>query len=155
MKTYADVLKNARECIGPYCKACPECNGKACRHCIPGPGAKGVGDVAIRNYDQWKKIRVQMDTIVENKEPDLTLHIFDQTFRYPIFVGPVGAVQTHYGKQYDDITYNEIMVSACAQLGIAAFTPEKRIWRILSKIFTPSIFNRFSSIARISSAILP
>lgn len=55
MKTYADVLKNARECIGPYCKACPECNGKACRHCIPGPGAKGVGDVAIRNYDQWKK----------------------------------------------------------------------------------------------------
>ncbi len=122
MKTYADVLKNARECIGPYCKACPECNGKACRHCIPGPGAKGVGDVAIRNYDQWKKIRVQMDTIVENKEPDLTLHIFDQTFRYLIFVGPVGAVQTHYGKQYDDITYNEIMVSACAQLGIAAFT---------------------------------
>ena len=101
METYADVLKNARECIGPYCKACPECNGKACRHCIPGPGAKGIGDVAIRNYDQWKKIRVQMDTIVENKEPDLTLHIFNQTFRYPIFVGPVGAVNLHYGNQYD------------------------------------------------------
>ena len=49
---YHDVLKNARDCIGPYCKACIECNGKACRNQIPGPGAKGIGDVAIRNYDE-------------------------------------------------------------------------------------------------------
>lgn len=40
---YAEVLANARECIGKYCKACPVCNGVACKNQIPGPGAKGVG----------------------------------------------------------------------------------------------------------------
>ena len=48
---YEEVLANARTCMGEYCKACPVCNGKACRNQIPGPGAKGSGTVAIRNYD--------------------------------------------------------------------------------------------------------
>ena len=60
--TYPEVLANARECIGKYCKACPVCNGVACKNQIPGPGAKGVGDTAIRNYNKWAEIRVNMDT---------------------------------------------------------------------------------------------
>ena len=44
---YKDVLINAKSCIGQYCKACVECNGKACKNQIPGPGAKGVGDTAV------------------------------------------------------------------------------------------------------------
>ena len=35
--TYPEVLANARECIGKYCKACPVCNGVACKNQIPGP----------------------------------------------------------------------------------------------------------------------
>ena len=49
---YSDVLANARQCIGKYCKACPVCNGVACKNQIPGPGAKGVGDTAIRLPDE-------------------------------------------------------------------------------------------------------
>ena len=29
---YKDVLINAKSCIGQYCKACVECNGKACKN---------------------------------------------------------------------------------------------------------------------------
>ena len=39
--TYAEVLKNARENIGQYCKACPVCNGVACKNQIPGPFCRG------------------------------------------------------------------------------------------------------------------
>ena len=39
---YNEILKNARECSGPYCKACPVCNGMACRTQVPGPGGKGI-----------------------------------------------------------------------------------------------------------------
>ena len=46
---YFECIKNARDKVGKYCKACEECNGRACRNSLPGPGAKGVGDVAIRN----------------------------------------------------------------------------------------------------------
>ena len=120
--TYEEVLQNARTCVGDICKACPVCNGKACGGRIPGPGAKGTGTVAIQNYDAWQKLCVNMDTICENKLVDLTLKLFGQTFRAPVFAGPIGAMKLHYGDKYDDLQYNDILVSACADAGIAAFT---------------------------------
>lgn len=119
---YSECIINARDRIGKYCKACPECNGRACKNQIPGPGAKGVGDTAIRNYDKWKEIRVNMDTIAENKPVNTSLTLFGKTFQYPFFAGPVGAVQMHYGDCYNDMTYNDLLVNACAKYGIAAFT---------------------------------
>ena len=89
---------------------------------MPGPGAKGIGDTAIRNYDKWKEIRVQMDTIVENAPVDTSLKLFGKEFKYPFFAGPVGAVNLHYGDCLNDISYNDILVSSCAECGIAAFT---------------------------------
>lgn len=119
---YQELLEQARGCIGAYCKACPVCNGKACRNQIPGPGAKGVGDTAIRNYDKWQEIRVNMDTICENVAPDTTLNLFGKSFRFPFFAGPVGAVTLHYSDKYSDLTYNDVLVRSCAESGIAAFT---------------------------------
>ena len=119
---YTECIEQARGRIGSYCKACWECNGRACKNQMPGPGAKGIGDTAIRNYDKWKEIRVQMDTLVENRPCDTTLELFGRTFQYPFFAGPVGAVQLHYGDCLNDISYNDILVSACAASGIAAFT---------------------------------
>ena len=119
---FSECIEQARTRIGKYCKACLECNGRACRNQIPGPGAKGVGDTAIRNYDKWKEIRLQMDTLVEKRPVDTSLELFGKTFQYPFFAGPVGAVNLHYGDALNDISYNDILVSACAEHGIAAFT---------------------------------
>ena len=120
--TYQEVLAAARSCSGPYCKACPVCNGKACGSTMPGPGAKGTGTVAIRNYEAWQQIHLNMDTICENKPVDTTFTFLGQKYALPVFAGPVGAVNLHYGDKYDDLAYNRILVPACAQAGIAAFT---------------------------------
>ena len=120
--TYDEVLANARPEMGKYCKACPVCDGRACKNQIPGPGAKGVGDVAIRNYAKWQEIRVNMDTLGETKKPNTTFKLWGKEFKYPIFAGPVGAVNLHYGTKYDDASYNEVLVSACAKAGILAMT---------------------------------
>lgn len=119
---YKQVLEQARTDMGPYCKACDICNGKACRSSIPGPGAKGTGDGAIRNYDAWQQVRVNMDTLCENMTPDTTLELFGRSFKYPFFAGPVGAITMHYSDKYDDVSYNNVLVKACADNGIAAFT---------------------------------
>ena len=119
---YNELLSNAKKCIGEYCKACIECNGKVCKNQIPGPGAKGIGDTAIRNYDKWKEIRINMDTLTENKKVDTSIELFGKKFKYPFFAAPVGAVNLHYGEKYTDITYNNILVSSCASEGILAFT---------------------------------
>ena len=108
--------------MGPYCKVCPVCNGAACKNQMPGPGAKGVGDNAVRNYQKWQEIRVNMDTIHENKPIDTSVELFGRTFKYPFFAGPVGAMTLHYGEKYDDLAYNNLLVDACAKGGIAAFT---------------------------------
>ena len=34
---YQKVIEQARTCIGPYCKACAVCNGRACKNTMPGP----------------------------------------------------------------------------------------------------------------------
>ena len=119
---YDEVLETARTKIGTKCKACPICNGVACRNTMPGPGAKGIGDTAIRNYQKWQEIRVNMDTICEKKQIDTGLELFGKHFSYPFFAGPVGAIAMHYSNAYSDVTYNEVLVSACAENGIAAFT---------------------------------
>lgn len=119
---YNEILKKAAGEVGPYCKACPVCNGRACTNHVPGPGAKGVGDTAIRNYDKWQEIRVNMDTIAEGGTPDTSLDLFGKSFRFPFFAGPVGAVTMHYSDKYNDQSYNNILVKACAENGIAAFT---------------------------------
>lgn len=120
--TYQEILANARTCMGPYCKSCPVCNGEACKNTVPGPGAKGLGTGFIRNYRKWQELCVNMDTICENREADTSYTFFGRKMALPVFAAPVGAMRLHYGDKYDDLTYNDVLVSACAQTGIAAFT---------------------------------
>ena len=120
--TYQQVLEAARTCSGPYCKACPVCNGRACKNTMPGPGAKGSGTVAIRNYEAWQDVCLNMDTICSNGAVDTSFSLFGQSYDLPVFAGPVGAVKLHYGEKFTDQEYNDILVPACAKAGIAAFT---------------------------------
>ena len=120
--TYQDVLANARTCVGPFCKACPVCNGAACGNIIPGPGAKGQGTGAIRNYQKWQEICVNMDTICKNVPVDTRAVFFGHTLAMPVMAAPLGALKLHYGNKHDDLSYNRSLVPACRQSGIVAFT---------------------------------
>ena len=122
MMNYAELLQAARGQMGP-CRACPVCNGRACGGNIPGPGAKGSGTVAIRNFDAWRNVRLNMDTIHENFTPDTSLQLFGRTFKYPFFAGPVGAMTLHYGDKYNDMDYNAILVPANGGFGIPTVKP--------------------------------
>lgn len=108
--------------MGNLCKLCKVCDGRACRNTIPGPGAKGTGDVAIRNFDKWRDIRVNMDTLVEKKQISTDFELFGRSFSAPIFAGPIGAVKMHYSDEYDDRSFNKVLIKACNEAGIAAFT---------------------------------
>ena len=119
---YDEVLQAARTWMGPYCKACPVCNGMACRNTVPGPGSKGLGVTFQRNYQKWQEICVQMDTICENRPADTSFDFFGLKLRLPVLAAPVGAMKMHYGDKYDAATYNDLLVSACRKAGILACT---------------------------------
>ena len=127
--TYQEILAAARTCSGPYCKVCLVCNGRACKNTMPGPGSKGTGTVAARNYDAWQEICLNMDTICENGPVDTRFTLFGQTYDLPVFAGPVGAVKLHYGDKYDDLAYNNILVPASQKAGSAASAARRQARR--------------------------
>ena len=119
---YSEILKNAREIFTGHCAVCPVCNGKACGNNMPGPGCKAPGLTAVRNYEKWQEILLNMDTICSNDKPDTSFELFGKQFRYPFFAAPIGAMKMHYGGDHTDITYNAELIPGCVEAGIAAFT---------------------------------
>jgi len=119
---YNDVKNNARAKIGQKCKVCLECNGVACRGQVPGMGGKGSGNGFIRNVDQLKNVKINMDTLYESEEIDTSLEIFGKKFKYPIFAAPIGGVKVNYGEGHTDTSYSEAVVKGCYEAGTAAFT---------------------------------
>ncbi len=98
---YQEVLQNARTCMGPYCKACPVCNGQACKNTIPGPGAKGSGTgfISLRNYPSGKTVPALI-------RPS---------------AGPAGDGGSWIPSGINR-PYNRLLLAACAKAGIVAFT---------------------------------
>ena len=119
---WVDIASAARPSIGGRCKACPVCDGRACKGAIPGPGAKGSGDVAVRNYDAWRRVRLNMDTLCGHIEADTSCELFGRTWSMPLFIGPVGDVRRHYGPNLDTAEYNLMALRAAKAQGVAAFT---------------------------------
>ena len=119
---YNEVLAAARECVGPYCKACPVCNGRACANAMPGPGCKYPGNAAARNFDKWQEVCVNMDTLCTNADPEIGFEMFGHKFAAPIFTAPLGALTMHYGDKYNDQQYNAIQIKAAAEYGLMALT---------------------------------
>ena len=119
---YNEILAAARDQVGPYCKACPVCNGRACGNLMPGPGCKYPGNAAARNFDKWQEICVNMDTLCPNADPDVRFTMFGRTFTAPIFAAPLGAIDLHYGPKYKDPEYNSILIKACYDYGVMALT---------------------------------
>ena len=88
MMNYNEIMAAARDQVGPYCKACPVCNGRACGNAMPGPGCKYPGNAAARNFDKWQEICVNMDTLCPNADPDVRFEMFGRSFAAPISPRP-------------------------------------------------------------------
>ena len=146
---YKEILEAARTEVGPYCKACPVCNGKACANTVPGPGCKYPGNTAARNYDKWQEICVNMDTICANVKPDISFELFGKKFAAPIFCAPVGAVDLHYGSKYNDLSYNRVLVKQAADYGILAFTGDGADDRVMKDAVKAGAENGGMSIATV------
>ena len=100
-----------RTCSGPYCKAYGCSNGRACGSTMPGPGSKGTGTVAVRNYEAWQSLCL-LDTICENKPVDTRFSFFGETYQLPSLPALWARWNLHYGDEFD-MEYNNILVPLC------------------------------------------
>ena len=121
---YRELAAAARGHMGPVCKACPTCNGRACGGGVPGPGAKGSGTVAIRNFEAWERWRLVMDTLYasDGSDPDPSCDFLGRRLSLPLMVAPLGDVHRHYGDELDDLDYNGMVLRAAKAEGTLAWT---------------------------------
>ncbi|MCF0120092.1 MAG: alpha-hydroxy-acid oxidizing protein [Oscillospiraceae bacterium] len=118
---YSEVLENARKNIGPNCKACPVCNGLACGNTLPGPGSKAPGNGANDNYNAWRRIKLNMDTIVANTEIDTSTELFGKRLDFPLVSAPIGSIRLQYNPTDDVRDFNEQCMAACESRGLVHF----------------------------------
>lgn len=120
--TYEELANLAKSNMGEYCHACPICNGRACGSQIPGPGSKGSGNIAARNYEAWKDYRLAMDTIHPSFTASTDNEVLGRRLAIPVMIGPVGDVNRHYGELYDTVSYNSTILRAANRMGTLAWT---------------------------------
>ena len=117
----SEVLENARKNIGPKCKVCPVCDGLGCGNTLPGPGSKGPGNGANDNYKAWRKIKLNMDTIVENTEIDTSTEFFGYKLAFPVVSGPIGSIRKQFNPTDDIRDFNDKCMAACESRGLLHF----------------------------------
>ena len=118
---YAEVLENARKRIGPKCKVCPVCNGLGCGHTLPGPGCKGPGNGAADNYQAWRRIRLNMDTVMPNTPIDTATEFLGQRLSFPLVSAPIGSIRRQFNPTDDIRDFNEQCLAACESRGLLHF----------------------------------
>ena len=119
---YTEVLNNARKLIHEKCRVCVDCNGVVCKGQVPGVGGKGSGAGFIRNREKINDVKVNLDTIVLEKEIDTSVKLFGMDFKYPVFAAPISAVGLNYGKALNDFEYSKAIIKGCKDAGVIGFT---------------------------------
>lgn len=119
---YQELLKSAREKIGPQCRVCRECDGRVCRGEIPGAGGKGTGRSFLRNYEALAALKINMDVIYDSQGQNTELSLFGKEFKAPIFAAPISGMSSNYNGLFTEKSYNQILVQALKDSGCAAFT---------------------------------
>ena len=117
--TYQEILERARPRVGPFCKACPVCNGIACKNTVPGPGAKAPAGF-IRNYQTAGDVS-EYGPHLENASVDTRLQLIRPQDRIPV-LRPLGRYAAAIRRVNTTKPTYKHLVSALEESGIAAFT---------------------------------
>lgn len=119
---YREILDNARKILAPKCRVCKVCSGEACRGELPGSGGKGSGESFVRAYKKLADVKINMDTIYENKGQDTSCLLFGQEFAAPLFAAPISGMASNYTGYFDETSFNDCLVNGMLDAGCAAFT---------------------------------
>ncbi|KJS87759.1 MAG: (S)-2-hydroxy-acid oxidase [Peptococcaceae bacterium BICA1-8] len=86
---WKEIQDNAREKLNPVCKVCPVCNGVVCRGQMPGMGSPGTGASFINNFQALANYKLNLRTLHDVKEPEMSVEIFGHKLAIPVILGAV------------------------------------------------------------------
>ncbi|MFZ5942953.1 MAG: alpha-hydroxy-acid oxidizing protein [Bacillota bacterium] len=87
--SWKEIQDRAREKLTPVCKVCPACNGVVCKGQMPGMGSAGTGASFINNFQALADLKLNLRTLHDVREPELSLEIFGQKLDQPVILGAI------------------------------------------------------------------
>lgn len=125
--TLDEIWAKAREMMGPNCRACPVCNGKACRGEVPGVGAMGDGSSWTACTEFLERVKIRMDTLHEPWSPDASVELFGVRLSAPVCLAPIGGMSHNYNGAINDEYWSNAAASGCKAAGVLAFTGDNAL----------------------------
>ncbi|MGC8937886.1 MAG: alpha-hydroxy-acid oxidizing protein [Thermodesulfovibrio sp.] len=119
---WQDVKKNAKEKLKPYCRVCPICNGIACAGEVPGMGGVGTGSSFKANIEALHKIKLNLSTIHNVREPDTAIEIFGQSLSLPVMAAPITGTTYNMGGAITEEVYCEEVIAGSIMAGTIGWT---------------------------------
>jgi 4-hydroxymandelate oxidase len=117
-----EIQRIAKEKFNGACRVCPVCNGRACAGEMPGIGGVGTGSSFIANFESLARIKLNMKTIHEVREPDIAYNFFGRSLSMPILVAPLAGMALNMGKAMEERPYLQAMVAGAKEAGSIAGT---------------------------------
>lgn len=121
---YAEYMEAARKILKPSCHVCKICDGRACAGRFTNSlemGAKGNNGGFIYAVEQLRKIRIKLDVVHDDYEPDLSYNAFGHTFDLPVFASPIAKILTDYTYKSDffnnNALYARALIEGCFEAG--------------------------------------
>ena len=119
---FKEIYEKARVRFKGVCRVCPQCNGRACAGEMPGIGGIGTGSSFIANFDSLARIKLNLGTIHDTTNPDISYDFFGHLLKMPILVAPVAGMALNMGNAMDEGEYLQGMVEGGKNAGSIGFT---------------------------------
>lgn len=144
MKT---VREQAREQLKGFCRVCPVCDGRVCAGEVPGMGGVGTGSAFKANLEALAKVQLNMRTIHNVKEPDLTWTLWGKTLSMPILVAPITGSSYNMGGKMTEEEFIAEMVAGAVEAGTLCMTGDGADPRMFDSGLKAGAENKGHSIA--------
>ena len=121
---FAEYQEAAKPVLKPSCRVCKICNGVACAGRFTNTlefGSKGNNGGFRNAITGLADIRIKMDPIHDDYEPDPSTNLFGHKFDVPVFASPIAIILTNY--TFDSPYFNnngkyaEALVKGCYEAG--------------------------------------
>lgn len=122
-----EIWEKARELMAPNCRACPECNGRACRGEMPGVGAAGDGSSWTACTEFLSRVKIRMDTVHEPWQPDASTELFGVRLSLPLCLAPIGGMNYNYNGAISDGYWSDAAVAGSRMAGVLPFTGDNAL----------------------------
>jgi len=119
---WQEVKKIAKEKLKPYCRVCPVCNGVACAGEVPGMGGVGTGSSFKANFEALNRIKLNLLTIHDVRNPDTEIEFFGQKLSLPVMAAPITGTTYNMGGAITEDVYTQEVIAGSTMAGTVGWT---------------------------------